>query len=68
MTRKSKRELERELENMDSTEEEETPILFIAGTEEGETVDLDGDPIPKATLDRADVIFNFTAMDHYPDK
>lgn len=69
MTRKSKREIERELKNMDSTEEVERSILFVTETEDGETVDLDGEPVSEAELDRAGIIFNYTSdPEHYqPD-
>jgi hypothetical protein len=60
--RKSKREIEREVENMDSTEEP-PQILFLTETEEGDRVTLDGDPVLKATVERAGIIFTCTSPD-----
>jgi hypothetical protein len=69
MTRKSKREIERELENMDSDEQVDNPILFVTETEEGKTVDLDGEPVSEKALDRAGIIINYGSdPEHYhPD-
>jgi hypothetical protein len=62
MARKSKREIQREIESLESDGGRvENPILFVTETEEGETVDLDGEPVSEAELDRAGIIFNYTS-------
>lgn len=69
MTRKSKREIERELESL-GTNEEGSGILFIYTNEAGEEVDADGNPITEEQLDRAKVIFDLKSVPkHYdPDE
>jgi hypothetical protein len=61
MTKKSRREIERELDTVTDDEEQvENPILTITRTEEG-VFDMNGEPVSQEELDRASVIFNLTS-------
>lgn len=61
MTRKSKREIEREVDSISGTGEKETPgILIVQENVEAETVDLDGEPISEEKLEQAGLIIDMS--------
>lgn len=56
MTRKSKREVEREVEQLSGDGQTESGIIIGYEHEDGTLTDPDGDPIPEDALDRAGVV------------
>jgi hypothetical protein len=59
MTRKSKRELEREVSDLSDDEQAGEGILIVYEQDDGTCQDSDGEPVPESDLENANLVIHY---------